>query len=135
MTIDGELANMEIDEENIDVYSSPATNYSRILDTIEYIEDNGRITEDWIEEHKQHILKYRTMFPNFRDINEDFEDSEFRQTAISTETIISNLVHEIKTRKTFTVKIYLLLNKNLKDLCDLIYGEQELMRMIEELSM
>lgn len=126
---------LSLNEEDTDVYSSIYRNYLRLIETIKHLENNVRITEDWYEEHKQHILKYREMFPNFRYINEEFEDSEFRKKAEETETILSSLTHEIKIKKIFNLKLYLLLNKHLRRMCDIIYGEEELTDMLNQLSM
>lgn len=117
-----------------DEYNFPYNNYLRLLNTIHSLENSVRFTEDWYEEHKRHILKYREIFSNYALINEDITDPKFRKLADETETLLSNLVHDIKIRNTFSLKIYLLLNKHLKELCDLIYGEDELMNLLNELS-
>ena len=117
-----------------DEYNFPYNNYLRLLNTIHSLENSVRFTEDWYEEHKRHILKYREIFSNYALINEDITDPVFRKLADETETLLSNLVHDIKIRNTFSLKIYLLLNKHLKELCDLIYGEDELMNLLNELS-
>lgn len=134
-SITDDLMELSIEEEDMDMYSSPYENYHRVVQTIQTLESGARLTEDWYEEHKKHILKYRDVFPNFRNINEDIEDIEFRKKADETETILSNLVHEVNTFKTFNLKIYLLLNKRLKDLCELIWGEQELLDMLSQMRM
>jgi len=126
--------NIQLDEEDTDVFS-PSDNYLKLLKTIEELENNVRITEDWYEEHKIIILKYRDAFPNFRYVNDEFEDVEFRKKAEEVEVLISNLIHEIKVKKTFNLKLYLILNKHLKRMCDIIYGEEELINMVNELSM
>jgi len=124
-----------MEEENNDMYSSPYDNYLRMVETIEELENKIRITEDWYEEHKQHILKYREVFPNFQKVNEDLQDSEFRKKANETEIILSNLVNEIHTQGTFNVKLYLILNKHLKTMCEIIYGEDQLLEMLEKMRM
>lgn len=114
----------------------PEKNYIRLIETIEELEDkNFRLTEDWYERHKKYILKYREVFPNFKFVNKDFEDKEFRILAREVEMIISNLVHEIKVNNSFDLELYLVLNKNIKQLCDMLNEESELMNMISRLSM
>lgn len=127
------MMEVSMEEEDTDVYSSPHENYLRLLTTIKEIESGVRLTEDWFEEHKQHILKYREVFPNFRKVNEDMHDQEFRTKANETETLLSNLVNEIESRNIFTTKVYLLLNKRMKELCELIWGEDELLKMLGQM--
>lgn len=124
-----------MEEEDIDIYSSPVENYLRIVHTVETLEVGIRITEDWMEEHKEHILKYRNVFPNFETVNPDIEDSEFREKAKQTETLLANLSHQIKTQGTFNVKLYLILNKHMKSMCEIIYGEDQLAEMVQQLCM
>jgi hypothetical protein len=124
-----------MEEEDIDMYSSPVENYLRIVHTVETLEIGIRITEDWMEEHKGHILKYREVFPNFEIVNPDIEDSEFRTKAKETETLLANLSHQVNTQGTFNVKLYLILNKHMKSMCEIIYGEEQLAEMIQELCM
>jgi hypothetical protein len=134
-SIEYSMMEVSMEEEDTDMYSSPYENYYRLLTTIKEIESASRLTEDWFEEHKQHILKYREVFPNFRKVNEEMQDSDFRTKAEETETILSNLIHEIQTRNIFTSKVYLLLNKRLKHLCELIWGEDELLEMMRKMGL
>ncbi len=124
-----------MEEEDSDVYSSPYENYFRLLTAIKDIETGTRLTEDWFEEHKRHILKYRHEFPNFKEVNKDTRDQTFRRKADETEIILSNLVHEIRVSHIFTPKMYLLLNKRMKELCDIIWGEDELLEMMGSMRM
>jgi len=126
---------VSMEEEDIDMYSSPWENYLRLLNTVETLETGVRLSEDWYEEHKTHILKYRDVFMDFSRVNEEIEDEVFRRKAAETETILSSLVHEIITRGIFTVKMYLLLNKHMKALCEFIHGEDELLEMLGRMRM
>ena len=126
---------VSMEEEDIDMYSSAWSNYLRLLTTIQTLESETRLGEDWYHEHKTHILKYRDVFRDFSRVNEEIEDESFRRKATETETILSNLVHEIKTRGLFTVKMYLLLNKHMKSLCEFIHGEDELLEMLGRMRM
>lgn len=124
------IMNVSMEEENIDMYSSPYENYLRVLETIQTLESGARLTEDWYQEHAEHILKYREVFPNIQKINQDVEDIQFRKKAAEAETLLSNLVNEIKIRKTFTIKTYLMLNNRMKELTEIIHGEDELLEML-----
>lgn len=127
------MMEVSMEEEDTDVYSSPHENYLRLLTTIKEIESGVRLTEDWFEEHKEHILKYREVFPNFKKVNEDMHEQEFRTKANETETLLSNLVNEIQSQNIFTTKVYLLLNKRMKELCEIIWGEDELLEMLGQM--
>lgn len=124
-----------MEEEHNELYSSPYENYLRLLQTIETIESGARLTEDWYEEHREHIQKYREVFPNFHKINEDIHNTEFRTKAIEAEVLLSNLVNELQVRNIFTVRTYLILNKRLKDLCEFIWGEDELLDMLRRMGL
>jgi hypothetical protein len=126
---------VSMEEEDIDMYSSPWENYLRLLNTVETLETGVRLSEDWYEEHKTHILKYRDVFMDFSTVNQEIQDESFRKKATETETILSSLVHEVKTRGIFTVKMYLLLNKHMKALCEFIHGEDELLEMLGRMRM
>lgn len=129
------VENITMEDENTNLYSSPYENYLRVLETIQTLETNTRLTEDWYEEHKQHILKYRDYFSNFGTINQEVEDREFRTKARDIEVILSSLVHEVKSRKLFNVKTYLILNKLLKEIVEFLWSEEDLASMIEKMSM
>ncbi len=129
------MMNVSMEEEDIDMYSSPYENYLRLLQTIQTLESDARLTEDWICEHTRHIMKYREVFPDFKKINEEIEDNEFRKKASEAETVLANLVNEIKSRGTFTIKTYLLLNKRMKDLTEFIFGEDDLLEMLGKMGL
>jgi len=124
-----------MEEEDTDMYSSPFGNYLRLVETIQTLEAGVRLTEDWYEEHKQHILTYRKEFPNFSNINEDFEDSEFRTKAKEVELVLNSLVREVKMKTLFNTKTYLILNKLLKEMCELIWTQEELSEILGKMSM
>jgi hypothetical protein len=124
------MMEVSMEEDDTDMYSSPYENYLRLITAIQTIESGARLTEDWFEEHKYHILKYRDVFPNFREVNEDMQGQDFRKKADEAEILLSNLVNEIMNRSLFNVKVYLLLNKRMKELCELIWGETELLEML-----
>ena len=55
--------NIQLDEEDTDVFS-PSDNYYKLLKTIEELENNIRITEDWYEEHKK--LIFNMIFKSYK---------------------------------------------------------------------
>ena len=44
-------------------------NFQSLLSTIDYIQSKKRITEDWMETHKQNIMLYREYFGDFNRVN------------------------------------------------------------------
>ncbi len=126
---------MNLEEEDINMSSSAESNYVRLLKTIQELESGVRVTEDWVEEHKRIILLYRDTFPNFRAVNEEFRDKEFRKKADESEVLISNLVHEIKVSGTINLRYYLILVKHIKIMCDLVWDEHDLSSMLERMRM
>lgn len=130
-----QMDSISMEEEDADAYSSPELNYRRLIETIQTLESGFRLTEDWVEEHKKHILKYREMFPNFSNVNEEFGENEFRKKAYENEMVLANLVHEIKVCGRINLKLYLILNKHMKTMCEYIWTEDELANMMGDMGM
>jgi len=110
-------------------------NYFRIVNTIEFLKNDGRISEDWMEEHKQVILLYRDMFADWNMVNEDVHDTKFRKWAYTVEVLLRFLTKEIKVYKRFNKKIYLELNENLLSMINFLCSEDELCNQLVNLSM
>lgn len=104
-------------------------NYQVFITTIEFIQNGGKITEDWVEENKKLIRQWREWIPDFNVINPEVEDSTFRKTCQHAETLISYLC-----ASGFDVKVYLMLLQTLKKLCDMLYADDELDSMMEMMS-
>jgi len=122
------------DDEDTDVYSDPYENYCRLERTARFIESGGRVTEEWMEEHRIHILKYHEMFPNFSQTNTEIVDPTFRKTAEECEVLLANLVQSIRANRFFNVKFYLMLNHHMIKLCQHIFTEDELEFCMSKLS-
>lgn len=122
-------------EEDDNTYSCPEVNYCRIIETIQELESNVRVTEDWTEDHKKHIFKYRQIFPDFTKVNEEIEDVEFREKAKQTELLLRNIIHGITQYGTINLKFYLILNKHFKYLCECIYSEDELSNIMRDMGL
>jgi hypothetical protein len=88
-------------------------NYCRLVETIEYIESGGRITEDWMECQKTHIHTIASFFTEgFQNLNPEIKTQEFRKIAKEVDVIMNNLLSSIHYEKTFKVGHYnILLNK------------------------
>ena len=99
-------------------------NYEDMLKTINFLKNGGDITDDWIREHKEMVLKYRSWFPNFANIHSDVEAEEFRTKCWETEVVIQQLCNTIT--EAFNLDLYLTLLENMKYICDSVFTETEL---------
>lgn len=81
-------------------------NYFRIKKHIHLI-NTKRLTEDLMEEYKNHIFILRNNYWDFSIVDSDIEDYDFRSAAVEAETLISSLIGDIKMYKTFKVGDYL----------------------------
>lgn len=124
---------MEIESDFTDEQRN--THYLQIANTLNYIESNGRVTEDWMEENKKVILKWREWIPDFTDVNGEVEDGEFRRRASQTETLITYLFRSIKSTGTFDVKVYGILLSHMKYMCEYLFSEDELNDLVEMMSL
>jgi hypothetical protein len=129
-----ESVTMEDDEEEIDIYSDVYENYCRLQRTVTFLTNGGRVTEEWMEEHRLHILKYNEMFPNFSQTNLEIKDPEFRKTAQNAEVLLTNLVQSIRVNRFFNVRFYLMLNQHMIKLCQHIFTEDELELCMSKMS-
>lgn len=125
---------MEGEEEDTDVYTDPAENYYRVQQTVTFLQNSGRVTEEWMEEHRRHILKYYDTFPNFSQINQEIDDPDFRKTAQETEVLLASLVQGIRINRFFNVKFYLMLNEHMLKMIQYIFTEDELEAFMSKLS-
>jgi hypothetical protein len=124
---------MEEDEET-DIYSDACENYCRLQRTVTFLTNDGRVTEEWMEEHRLHILKYRELFINFSEIHEEIIDDDFRKTARQAEVLLANLVQSIQANRFFNTRFYLMLNEHMLKLCQYIFTEDELGLCMSKLS-
>ena len=110
-------------------------NFQSLLSTIDYIQSKKRITEDWMEAHKQKILMYREYFGDFNKVNIDCKDRKFRKLAEDTEMLINHLVWEIQETGYFTVEMYLKLIIGFKQMTEIMVATDDLSTMFGEMSM
>lgn len=110
-------------------------NYCRIVRTIEFLQNGGRITEDWLIENIEYIKMYRSWIADFSMVNEEREDREFRKCCQETETLMQYLSRTVNTSDYFDPKVYLIFLQHMKKLCDLMMAEDELEECMRMLSM
>jgi hypothetical protein len=98
------------------------SNYCRLVETVQFIEGGGRITEDWIEHHKDVIQEYHDAFPNgFCLLNPEIKEKEFRTLAEQADVLMNSLLTSIHYEKTFKVGHYHLLLKRLQRMLQIVY--------------
>ena len=98
------------------------SNYCRLVETIQFIESGGRITEDWMEHHKDVIHEYRDGFPDsFRALNLEIKDKEFRTLADQADVLMNSLLTSIQYEKTFKVGHYHMLLQRLFRMLEIVH--------------
>lgn len=122
------------DDEETDLYSDKYENYCRLQRTVTFLTNGGRVTEEWMEEHRLHILKYREIITDYTHVNDDIKDPDFRKTAQETEVLLSNLVQSISVNRFFNVRFYMMLNQHMLKLCEYFFSEEELELCMSKLS-
>jgi len=110
-------------------------NYLQIIRNLQFIENDSRITEDWMEDNKWLILRYRDWIEDFTVVNSEIEDPEFRKKCRDTETILQYLCHSIHTQKTFDPKTYLILLRHLKYICESVFTDDEMEHLMSAMSL
>lgn len=110
------------------------TNYTKLIKTIEFLDKQGRITEDWMEDNKTQILHYRVLIPNFGVLNEDITDHEFRFRCEEIEEMMRFNCDSIRLHGTFDPRVYHAMVRNMKYICDVVFTEDELIQCMELLT-
>jgi hypothetical protein len=110
-------------------------NFLKILKTIEYLEKDGRITEDWIEEHKKLIETYREWIPDYSVVNGDITDGEFRKMCQHTETLMCHLYYHVRVTKTLDLKVYYMFLTYVKKCVDSIMSDSEMADLLSMMRM
>lgn len=126
---------MEIDEVSGLTADEKYQNFLKILRTTQYLDDGGRVTEDWMEEHKGLILQYRDWIDDFTDINDEIDEPEFRKRCAQTETLIRQLCHSISTTQTFDVKIYHMFMRHMKHIVETVNTDDDISNLLSMLNM
>lgn len=98
-----------------------ANHYRILVETIEFLLKERRITEDWMEKHKRMIMTYDETFPyGFDNVNQEIDNPEFRDLALTATIAMNILVESINVHKTFNIKQYLKFCKTIKRMVDLV---------------
>jgi hypothetical protein len=110
------------------MYNDPHENYCRLQRTTKFLQTGGRITEDWIEEHRRHVRKYCEIFWNMSEFHPEITDPTFRQKAKEVEVLLEYL------RITFDVRGYFQLNQDLIQMTEILMTEDDLLACMNLLS-
>jgi len=126
-------------DETMDSYSGYSDtekyqNYIEIINTIKFFENNGHITEDWMEHHRWVIERWRDWISDYSEINTDVTDKSFRKACCEIETLISYLIKSIRITKTFDSKVYYILLNKMKYICDSLFNGEELEMMMNKMN-
>jgi hypothetical protein len=129
-----------MDDDSMDTYSGYSPNeryrnYMQIVNTLKFFENNGHITEDWMEEHRWIIELWRDWIDDYSTINPEFTDKGFRKACCEAETLISYLIRSIRTTKTFDTKVYYILVNKMKYICDTLFAEDEMEDLMGNMSL
>lgn len=109
-------------------------NYLELVAAVEYLNRNGRLSEDWLEETRELIKKYRIWWPNLTFVNEDIKDAEFRKACGESELLLSELIRGIRSNDFINAKLLHIFLKKLKFIVDwLVPDEQKDLTGLEDL--
>ena len=87
-------------------------NYLELVAAIEYLKRNGRLSEDWLEDSRALIRKYRTWWPNMAFMNQEIQDKDFRKMCGEAELLLAELMRGVQSNDFVNVKLFgIFLNK------------------------
>jgi len=101
-------------------------NFLTVVSAVDFIRNKKRVTEDWLEEQKKHVMRLRNAFPYIHALHMEIQDSEFRKFAYQSEMLLQDLVVSIRFKYDFDLSKYLKLCENLLGMIKFIYEEKEL---------
>lgn len=87
--------------------------YRFILDTIEELESGIDFDQEWYDVHSQKMLEYQKYFVNFRDLNPEVADKEFRDALGSLDIYIEGMISEYNIYRWFDSNKYLKFNRTI----------------------
>lgn len=132
-----EIVEMDAEMDEISEFNEKQRhkNYMEISDTLGYIEAGGRITEDFLVEVKWMIIKWREWIPDYSVVNEDNETEVFRQKCNQIELLIRELCRVIHSKNTIDMKLFTILLRHMKYICDTTFEDDEMADMLNNMTM
>lgn len=120
---------MELDDDE------KQANYQALIDSINYIRDGKRITEDWITEQVKYLNVCRDVFPDMTKMNVEISEKRWRGMAQDCELMLSQLLWEHSESKTISVPIYLRFCETIKRMLEYYATDDDLTDSINSMSM
>jgi len=130
----------EFEDDTMDAYSGYSDtekyqNYMQIVNTLQFFENKGHITEDWMEENKWIIERWRDWIDDYSVINQEVTEIAFRRACVEAETLISYLIKSIRTSRTFDTKVYHILVHKMKYICDTLFTAEEMEQLMTNMAL
>jgi hypothetical protein len=100
-------------------------NYLELVGAIEYLKRNGRLSEDWLEDSRALIRKYRIWWPNMAFMNQEIQDKDFRKMCGEAELILAELMRGVQSNDFVNVKLYSIFLKKVKTIIDRVIPDED----------
>lgn len=100
-------------------------NYLQLVVAIEYLKRNGRLTEDWLEESREMIRKYRTWWPNMVFMNQEIQEPNFRKMCGEAELLLTELMRGVQSNDFVNVKLFGIFLNKVKLIIDRVIPDEE----------
>lgn len=109
-------------------------NYLELVAAIKYLERAGRLSEDWLEDSRAMIRKYRTWWPNMAFMNSEIQDKDFRKMCGEAELLLAELMRGVQSNDFVNVKLFGIFLNKLKMIIDrVVPDDQKDLSGLEEL--
>ena len=106
-------------------------NFIQLSKTCEYLENWGRVTEDWMAKHKTRIFTYRRWISDYSEVNPEIRDHDFRFRSEEIEKMLNHLCEDIKKTGLFDPIVYYGMVCHMRKICEFIFTEDELAECME----
>ena len=120
----------------VELYGDNLRNYNRLREAMEDIQNMDDMEDpDWMYEHRAHILAYRSMYKDLRKLRPEITDVRFLTLASEAEQILQHLCQQIENLDLFDISWYFNLNVNLVKMIEYDMEPDDLVDMINDISM
>lgn len=100
-------------------------NYLELVAAIKYLERAGRLSEDWLEDSRAMIRKYRTWWPNMAFLNQEIQDRDFRKMCGEAELLLAELMRGVQSNDFVNVKLFGIFLNKVKAIIDRIIPDDQ----------
>ena len=100
-------------------------NYLELVAAIKYLERAGRLSEDWLEDSRALIRKYRTWWPNMAFMNQEIRDPEFRKMCGEAELLLAELMRGVQSNDFVNVKLFGIFLNKVKLIIDRVIPDEQ----------